>query len=141
MKKIVILLFVFFTSLSVLAQDADKKHVLQMLSDQERDWNAGSLENFMSPYWKSDSLMFIGKSGITYGWDNTLANYKRSYPDAEAMGKLTFEVIDIRRLSVLYFYVTGKWQLERTGDDLSGHFTLLIKKIGKRWVIVSDHSS
>ena len=37
----------------------------------------GNLEEFMSFYWKSDSLMFIGKNGIQYGWQKTLDNYKK----------------------------------------------------------------
>ena len=38
--------------------------------------------------------MFIGSKGITYGWDSTLARYKRNYPDKATMGKLTFELKD-----------------------------------------------
>jgi hypothetical protein len=37
--------------------------------------------------------MFIGKSGITYGWQKTLDNYKKGYPDKEAMGKLHFTLL------------------------------------------------
>jgi hypothetical protein len=85
--------------------------------------------------------MFIGKSGITYGWENTLLNYKKSYPDTAAMGKLDITLLEVKRLSVLYFHVVGKWHLARTKGDLSGHFTLLFKRIKNKWVIVADHSS
>ena len=85
--------------------------------------------------------MFIGKSGVTYGWENTLKNYKRGYPDTAAMGKLEFTLIDIRKLSSKYYHVTGKWKLKRSIGDLQGHFTLLLRKIKGQWKIVSDHSS
>jgi ketosteroid isomerase-like protein len=37
--------------------------------------------------------------------------------------------------------VIGKWHLKREAGDLSGHFTLLWKKIKGQWLIVADHSS
>jgi ketosteroid isomerase-like protein len=95
----------------------------------------------MQPYWQSDSLMFIGKNGVTRGWQQTLNNYKKNYPDATAMGKLSFDIIKMQKLSRKYYYVVGKWMLQRTIGDLSGHYTLLFKKMNRRWVIISDHSS
>ncbi|RYG53280.1 MAG: nuclear transport factor 2 family protein [Chitinophagaceae bacterium] len=142
MNRIIILLAILINiSFATSAQDHSAQQIKTMLSQQEYYWNEGNIEKFMEPYWKSDSLMFIGKSGVTYGWDKALANYQRSYPDTAAMGKLKFEIIEMKRLSVLYYHVVGKWHLSRTAGDLSGHFTLLIKRIGKEWVIVSDHSS
>ena len=85
--------------------------------------------------------MFIGKSGITYGWQKTLDNYKKRYPDTAAMGKLDFDLLEVKRLSVMYFFVAGKWHLTRTIGDVGGHFTLLFKKVKNKWVIVADHSS
>ena len=85
--------------------------------------------------------MFIGKSGVTYGWQNTLNNYIKGYPDTAAMGKLDISLVDVKRLSVLYFHVVGKWHLTRSVGDIGGHFTLLFKKIKGKWVIVADHSS
>jgi hypothetical protein len=111
------------------------------LTQQTIAWNGGDIENFMQPYWHSDSLMFIGKSGITYGWQKTLENYKKSYPDAAAMGKLDFTILQAKRLSVMYFSVVGKWHLARAAGDVGGYFTLLFKKIKNAWVIIQDHSS
>jgi hypothetical protein len=95
----------------------------------------------MKGYWESDSLMFIGKSGVTYGWQNTLNNYKKGYPDTATMGKLNFTIIKVKRLSGEYYQVVGKWHLKRSIGDLSGHYTLLFQKIKGDWVIVTDHSS
>ena len=87
-------IFLFCTALFICqlssAQDADESAVRDLLSSQIRAWNAGDIDRFMSGYWKSDSLMFIGKTGVTYGYDSTLAHYKRSYPDKESMGTLFF---------------------------------------------------
>ena len=123
------------------AQSKDEKAIVKLLSEQDSAWNRGDLESFMKGYWKSDSLMFIGKSGITYGWQKTLDNYKKGYPDTTAMGKLDFEYIEMKRLSDSYFFVVGKWHLTRTIGNLEGAFTLLLRKINNIWVIVKDHSS
>ena len=108
---------------------------------QEEDWNRGSIEDFMNGYLKSDSLQFIGKSGINYGWQPTLDNYIQSYPDSASMGQLTFDNLHIDVLSENYAHVTGKWMLKREIGDLSGHYTLLWQKVGGKWVIIKDHSS
>ena len=85
--------------------------------------------------------MFIGKTGVTYGWQNTLNNYKKGYPDAAAMGKLKFNILHVKKLSSLYYSVVGKWFLTRSIGNVDGHFTLLFKKIRGNWLIISDHSS
>ena len=65
----------------------------------------------------------------------------QNYPDTTAMGRLSFDIISVKRLSFQYFHVIGKWHLQRSIGDLSGHYTLLLKKINGRWVIIADHSS
>ena len=131
-----ILFFIF-----VHAQSKDANAIQNAMNEQLNAWNAGDINRYMATYWQNDSLMFIGKNGVTYGWQNTLNNYKKSYPDTAAMGHLDFTIIEIKRLSVLYFHVVGKWHLARSAGDLSGHFTLLFKKVKDKWVIISDHSS
>jgi len=128
-------------SFSVFSQTNDETEVRNLLAKQSAAWNRGDIEAFMVGYWENDSLMFIGKSGITYGYKNTLANYKKNYPDTTVMGKLTFTLIQVKLLSPEYFHVTGKYYLTRTIGDASGHFTLMFRKINGKWVVISDHSS
>jgi len=128
-------------SFSVFSQTKDESEVRNLLAKQNAAWNRGDIDAFMVGYWENDSLMFIGKSGVTYGYKNTLANYKKNYPDTAIMGKLTFTLIQVKQLSPEYFHVTGKYYLTRTIGDASGHFTLLFRKINGKWVVISDHSS
>ncbi len=139
--KLFIFSLLLLMNTSLFAQNKNEKAILQLLKDQDACWNKGDIEGFMQTYWHSDSLMFIGKSGVTYGWKQTLNNYKKGYPDTTAMGKLHFTLIKIQKLSSRYYSVVGKWHLTRSIGDLQGHFTLLMKKIDGRWVIVADHSS
>jgi len=142
MKKIIYLLLLTFASANTIsAQTKDEQTIRTLLEEQRLAWNSGDKEKFMGTYWQSDSLMFIGKSGVTYGWQNTLENYKKGYPDTAAMGKLKFDILEVKRLSVMYFFVVGKWHLTRSIGDVGGHFTLLFKKVKNKWVIVADHSS
>lgn len=115
--------------------------VKNILLRQAADWNRGDLDAFMEGYWKSDQLQFIGSSGVTYGWENTLARYKRTYPDRETMGELTFDIIRVDRLSRKVIMLTGKFTLTRKNDTPSGHFLLVWQKIRGEWVIVADHTS
>ena len=121
-------------SLAGLTQSKNELAIRQVLNEQTTAWNRGDIEAFMKGYWENDSLMFIGKSGITYGWINTLKNYKKNYPDTAAMGKLNFNILTVRRLSSKYYQVVGKWHLQRSIGDLSGHYTLLFKKIKSHWL-------
>lgn len=138
-----ILLFVMAIALPItcLCQSTDETEVRNVLAKQNAAWNRGDIDAFMVGYWENDSLMFIGRSGVTYGYKNTLANYKKNYPDTTVMGKLTFTLIHVKQLSPEYFHVTGKYHLARTIGDASGHFTLVFRKMKGKWVIISDHSS
>ena len=137
----------YFLAISLLitiyagAQSADETAIRQLLDQQTAAWNRGDIDQFMQEYWENDSLMFIGKSGVTYGWQNTLKNYERGYPDTAAMGKLHFELITVKRLSDEYYFVVGKWFLKRSIGDIGGHYNLLFRKINGKWVIIADHSS
>lgn len=137
-----ILLFMLLSiCLKSFSQSPDEIAIRKILNDQTKYWNQGNIDKFIVGYWKNDSLMFIGKSGITYGYTNTLNNYKKNYSDTTQMGKLAFDLVKVQRISPEYYFVVGKWHLKRSIGDLSGHYTLLFRKINGEWVIVADHSS
>ena len=141
MRILLLILISILWSSTGFTQDRNARAILDLLDTQTAAWNKGDLQGFMKGYWENDSLRFIGKSGITYGWSNTLANYKRGYPDTAAMGKLNFTILVVKKLSPRYYEVVGKWYLKRSIGDAIGHYTLLLRKIKGSWVIVSDHSS
>lgn len=132
-------------SIKTVNQDTEtaKAEVRKMLEEQSTCWSQGDLDCFMQDYWKSDSLLFVGKSGLTYGWQQTLDNYRKSYPDTSAMGKLTFDLKEMRPLSPEIMLVVGKWHLQREASlgDLQGHFSIILKRFPDGWKIIADHSS
>ena len=119
----------------------DEQAIRALLQKQVAAWNTGNIAGYMVGYWQSDSLVFIGKSGPTYGYAATLARYQKSYPDAAAMGALTSDLLSLQRLSKDAYFAIGRWGLKRKAGDLSGSWTLLFRRIGGKWVIVCDHSS
>ena len=141
MKILFLSLFIIVLASNSFSQSKTEKKIISILKTQDESWNKGDIDGFMQTYWQSDSLMFIGKSGVTYGWKNTLNNYKKGYPDTTAMGKLDFTLIDIKKLSRKYYHVVGKWHLTRSIGNLQGHFTLLLRKMKGKWLIIADHSS
>ena len=142
MKRLLLLIFLFCAIDEIVySQSADEKSIRKILQEQTESWNKGNIEQFVKDYWRHDSLMFIGQSGITYGFQNTLNNYKKNYADTIKMGKLAFEIIKVQKLSGEYYFVVGKWFLRRSIGDLNGLYTLLFRKMNGKWVIVADHST
>ena len=138
-----ILLIIFFTALVINAQvlsDKDKAEILKVLEDQRICWNNGDLAGYMDGYWKSDLTRFIGKRGIQYGWNATFESYKKGYPNKEAMGTLTFNVISLEPMNETTVFMIGEWDLDRK-EKTGGHFSLIWKKVDGKWVIATDHSS
>ncbi|WP_259016376.1 YybH family protein [Emticicia fluvialis] len=143
MKTIIAALFCLLLSLQVSAQNQkNRQEVLKVLSRQNENWNKGDIRAFMEDYWKSDSLMFIGKNGVIYGWKATLERYNKTYPDLATMGKLKFDIQKTEFYSPTTCWVLGKFHLTRPEKgDAEGYFTLIMKKIKGKWLIVSDHTS
>ena len=141
LRLVLICLALLFYAPSAYAQKP-KQEIARILQAQTEAWNRGDLEGFMQGYWQSDSLLFVGKSGLTWGWQQTLDNYKKGYPSPEAMGNLSFDIKSMKPIAGgKAWLVAGKWHLARTIGDLEGHFSLVWEKHKGAWVIVADHSS
>jgi ketosteroid isomerase-like protein len=141
MKKIFLFLLLVNITLLSFAQNAEETSIRAVMNEQLKAWNNGNIDAFMQTYWKSDSLLFVGSVGPTYGWQTTLQHYKKHYPDTVAMGKLQFNILQVKLLSTDYSFVLGKWHLTRSIGDVGGYFTLLFRKINGQWLIVVDHTS
>jgi ketosteroid isomerase-like protein len=141
MRKIVLLLIILPVFFRTSGQSADEMAVKAVLANQVSAWNKGNLDEFMKTYWNNDSLLFVGHGGLTYGYLNTLNNYKKNYNDSAKMGKLFFTLLKLKKLSPDYYFVVGRWFLKRGAGDIGGIYTLLLQKIKNKWVIIVDHSS
>ncbi|MDG2172356.1 MAG: nuclear transport factor 2 family protein [Flavobacteriaceae bacterium] len=151
MKKLILLLFIPLVSFGQVSYDdtmsiksisaKDSLAIMKVMEFQENAWNSGDINSFMEGYIKSDELVFSGKSGPVYGWNETRNRYLKNYPDTQTMGQLKFSVNKIRSVSSDVAFLIGEYYLTRSTEDSYGHFTLFWKKINNKWLIISDHTS
>lgn len=142
-RRFILSISIALLSYSLKAQNLNscKSEIEEILRYQQNAWNEGNIEKYMSGYWHSDSLVFIGKSK-TYGYTSTLSNYKKSYPTPEKMGRLEFGDLQSQCLSNDHAFSSGKWTLHYPNEEkIEGRFTLIWKKIHNVWKIIYDHSS
>ncbi|MBK8974503.1 MAG: nuclear transport factor 2 family protein [Planctomycetes bacterium] len=115
--------------------------VQALLDAQRAAWDQGDLEAFMAGYWRSPQLGFVGSTGLTTGFDETLARYRAAYPDAAARGTLTFELVRVTPLAGGRAAVAvGRWHLARA-EPASGWFSIVLERRPEGLRIVHDHSS
>ena len=142
MKNILLyIILVMFSTQYAVAQSREDSSIRKMLAAQVIEWNTGNIVGYMKGYWNSDSLIFIGSSEQRYGFQATMQRYKTTYPTPAHMGRLTLTVFSIQKLSEEYYFVVGRWGLQRTMGDVGGPYSLLIRRIHGDLVIVVDHSS
>ena len=130
---------IYFTPQVLDAQE--KSIILEELKQQEEYWNGGDINRFMDTYYKSDSISFTSSNGVNYGWTNILERYKKAYPTKKEMGRLEFELIELRPLSDTHYLCLGKYTLRYPESTSNGFFSLLWQKIDEKWKIISDHTS
>ena len=123
------------------SKDMDIMAIKKVMSQQQEAWSNHDLEGFMQGYWMSDSLKFYGQSGLTKGWEQTLANYKKSYPTPQDTGILTFDLLDINEITPGAYWVMGRYHLQRSVGDAKGSFIVIFKNIEGSWKIIADMSA
>ena len=122
----------------VTSAQADAAMITALLEAQDAAWNRGDIDAFMKGYWRSSKLRFASGGNVMRGWDETNARYKRVYATPDLMGRLSTSDYEIVILSPDAAIAHGAWRLDRAGDRPSGLYTLVMRKIGGEWLIVSD---
>ena len=117
--------------------------VIKVLLAQERAWNDGNIDAFASGYKNSPDTLFIG-SHISRGYDQMVLEYKKNYPNKEAMGTLGFSELEVHPLDEKFAVVLGHYHLDRSkkaGGPADGIFSLVFEKTDAGWKIVVDHTT
>ncbi len=121
------------------AMNAEEIAIRAIISTQAAAWNRGDIDGFMQGYWNSPELRFASGGTVTRGWQTTRDRYRANYgTDIKSMGRLTFSGIEVVQLAPDAAIVHGRWQLAYPGRAPNGLFTLVFRRIGGKWVIVSD---
>jgi L-asparaginase / beta-aspartyl-peptidase len=121
--------------------EQDQVDILEVIKNQQVNWNKGDVDAFLEGYWRSPEITFSGSSGIARGWDAVRARYKKNYADRESMGQLEFSALEFRFLGPDAALVLGRWHLTRVKGDVGGVFSLVWQRFPEGWRIVHDHTS
>jgi ketosteroid isomerase-like protein len=121
---------------------ADRTQVLEVLRAQERAWNAGDLDAFMSGYARTPELVFTSGGEVRRGYHETALRYRRRYGgDRAGMGRLAFEVVDVQAAGADGAVVLGRWRLTDTPSAGGGVFSVVLERRPEGWRIIHDHTS
>ena len=115
--------------------------VRALLARQIADWNNGDVAAFMDGYWRDDAVRFASGGDVKRGWNRVLGDYERRYPDRAAMGRLQTAGVEVTELGPDSALVFGQWVVSANETDYCGLFTLVVRRIDGRWVVIHDHTS
>jgi uncharacterized protein (TIGR02246 family) len=132
-----------------MAQTAQTAQISALLRMQAEAWSRGDLEAFTSVY--AEDAAFLSPTGLTRGRREVLERYRRRYPDAAAMGKLTLEVLETRLFpagsasgQAAGASVAARWRLEYPGQAdrkaAEGLTLIVLRRTATSWEIVQDAS-
>lgn len=133
--------------LAVRAEEpSPEAQVAALLRMQAEAWSRGDLEAFTSVY--AEDAAFLTADGLTRGRRDVLERYRKRYPDAAAMGKLTLEVLETRVFppgkEAAGVSVAARWRLEYPGQadrkTAEGLTLVVLRRTEKSWEIVQDAS-
>ena len=99
---------------------AQSDAIQKMMNDSADAWNRGDLPTFASYYEDSPQTTFMGREIVRGGTQAILDRYRKSYPNRDAMGTLTFSEIVVRPLVTGLVLVT----------EMTGSVTLLLPMLG-----------
>ena len=144
---VLLALLIFLTPLAVRAEEpSPEAQVAALLRMQAEAWSRGDLEAFTSVY--AEDAAFLTANGLTRGRRDVLERYRKRYPDAAAMGKLTLEVIETRVFpqgkDAAGVSVAARWRLEYPGQadrkTAEGLTLIVLRRTATSWEIVQDAS-
>ena len=125
------------------SNSAEEATIRAVLSKQGDDWNKGDWEPYFAAYKNSPDILFVGNT-VRRGYDQMVTSYKKSFPNKEAMGVLTFTNVEIHMLDAHFATVLGNFHLERTaagGGNADGIYSLVMEKTKAGWKIILDHTA
>jgi len=117
--------------------------VTKILLAQERAWNNGDLDGYLSHYKDAPDTQAI-LDGPVRGLQNIRAAYRTNYPNPESMGTLEQSEVEVRALGDNFALATGRYHLTRPhkkGGDTNGGFTEVLEKTPTGWQVIYSETS
>lgn len=116
--------------------------VTQLLTSSGAAWNRGDFATFVGDYAAESTTTFVSEGHAQRGFEWIRRHYEPAFAPGAARDSLRFEEVEARALSKDYLLATARYVLFR-GDSVtsSGPFTLVLRRTGKAWKIIHDHTS
>ncbi len=119
-----------------------RQSITTVITDSQDAWNNGDLDKFMSFYAEDQGFTYASGKTIVRGRDNLYARYAERYgTDKSSMGKLNLKDLEITILGENAAMAFGQFEVLIKEQKYEGLFTLVLRKIDGKWLIVHDHSS
>ncbi len=111
-----------------------------LLAHGARAWNRGDLDDFMSDY--TEDASFVTAREVVHGRANIRARYAPRFQPGAVRDSLSFQALEVDAvgpdaINMIAYYVL----MRRDSVIARGPTSLLLKRIGGRWLIAHDHSS
>jgi uncharacterized protein (TIGR02246 family) len=122
------------------AGPAARADVEGLLAHGARAWNAGDLDAFMSDY--HPDAEFVTQTRLLRGRAEIRERYAGRFIPGASRDSLRFEGLEVDVLGPDLLHAVAYYVLVR-GDSVTarGPTSLLLRRVGGRWLIVRDHSS
>src|SRR5215469_13937711 len=123
--------------------DADAEEAIRSVLDKQvRAWNRGDVKDFMSGYWNSPDLIYVGNTKVTRGWQTLLDRFEElSKSSGGQIGTLELPETQISVLSPDSALVWGTYRVLQPGQDRKGLYTLVLRRVQEGWRTVYDRTS
>jgi len=119
----------------------DHQHIRMLFELSCAAWDRGDINGYLAGYWHSDKVRWVSEGTVRYGFESIAAACKVRFDTPDNMGKLEVANLEIQNLGETDALVFGAWTQTTDVARRHGVFTVHVKKIDGRWLIVSDHSS
>ena len=139
---LILLTVVSLSSLSVSGQSKNypTSGIKAVLNSTADGWNAGDLSKYLAAYVPDATEMTSeGPKGGVEVIEKTMKEgfWKTGRP----LQTLRYEHVEVRMLGKKNALVTGQYVLTGGGrPDRKGWFTTVWAKVGKKWLMIHDHS-
>lgn len=112
-----------------------------MIDAQGDAWNKGNLNAYMAYFWQSSETKHIFNEQVSTGWEAINERLQAKFADPALMGKISYRDLEINVITKDRAIAAARWRYEVGDFAMDGYFTILVRKIDGRWLIVHDHSS
>jgi len=124
-----------------MTDEPTESAIRALLTAQGQAWNRGDLDGYLSGFWHDPSTRQIFNDVEIVGFEAIEARLRARYAGAPDMGTISFSDLEVVALGPDGAVATAAWSFAHGDTKLLGRFTLVLRKVDGRWLIVHDHSS